>query len=319
MFAKSKKRLLTAAMTIQFPCLVISFISTQSFRGVVRDRRPAFQPWLKRSYTVSNACHRCRPMLGFGPGGNQDESDALTCDVIISRCLDGWEESSCLQDTSNKMSTTPFNVSPMVTWQEPPTLTEEERQRRQEEIFHLTSLTLGEGDSAILKLMRLWFTEKGRTAGRELGGAEWLFLNGNWEEAELCLYGLVMKHGIHWVEPIHRLALMLYHRGKFEESRLLLSTVLAIKPWHFGAQKGMAKVCTKLGKPDDATKWDAQCLPPMSEEALGSKRTDWVWRAVNHACGALDRAEELLQEEDEEEDDSDDSDMEVNDWNDVWQ
>ena len=64
---------------------------------------------------------------------------------------------------------------------------------------------------------------------------------------------------------------------------------------------------------------DSQCLPPMEEEALGSKRTDWVWRAVNYACGALDRAEELLKDEEENEDDSDDNELEATDLNDVWQ
>ena len=325
MFAKNKIFLLVAVSMLKSPCVVvIGFMSrtshSPSIGGVLRNSRSTLRPWSKNSASTSDAFHnRCRPLLGFGPSENQEESDALTCDAIIGRCLDGWEETSCLQSSENKLSTTPFNVSPMVTWQEPPALTEEERERRQEEIFHLTSLTLGEGDSALLKLMKLWFTERGRTASRELGGAEWLYLNGNWVEAELCLYGLVVKYGIHWVEPIHRLALMLYHRGKFEESRRLLDTVLAIKPWHFGAQKGMAKVCRELGKQDDAAKWDSQCLPPMEEEALGSKRTDWVWRAVNYACGALDRAEELLKDEEENEDDSDDNELEATDLNDVWQ
>ena len=92
---------------------------------------------------------------------------------------------------------------------------------------------------------------------------------------------------MYFAEPVNRLATLLYLQGRLEESRALCETVLAVKPWHFGASSGMVMVCAGLGDPNAARQWASRRLPPIQPTGSNKRRRQWVERAVDDATKAL--------------------------------
>ena len=60
-----------------------------------------------------------------------------------------------------------------------------------------------------------------------------------WGEAEQVLRDLIEENGIHWVEPVNRLATLLYMQGRLEESKHLCEVVLRCG----FARKALARWC----------------------------------------------------------------------------
>ena len=69
-----------------------------------------------------------------------------------------------------------------------------------------------------------------------------------------------------WVEPINRLATLLFYQGQLEESKKLCEFVLKHKPWHFGCQTGIVTVCQQLNDTAGVEYWSAKRMPPLQEE-----------------------------------------------------
>mmetsp|Transcript_5979 Transcript_5979/g.17290 ORF Transcript_5979/g.17290 Transcript_5979/m.17290 type:complete len:150 (-) Transcript_5979:444-893(-) len=114
---------------------------------------------------------------------------------------------------------------------------------------------------------------------------------------------MIDEHRIHWAEPLNRLATLLYRRGRLDKSRALCQLVLAVKPWHFGALRGMVLVCVGMGDKDGARLWADRRLPPMQPIGNNSRRREWVNRLAMEASRELGRAEEMVLESFGERDD----------------
>jgi hypothetical protein len=173
----------------------------------------------------------------------------------------------------------------------PPPLTAISKERKVAEIQLLSRLV--DGDEGLDDLWSLWFSERGPHAARELRDIEELTGEGprSWDEAEGRLQDLINEHGLYFVEPVNRLATLMFLQGRLEESRSLCETVLAVKPWHFGACSGLVMVCASLGDPNAARQWASRRLPPIQPTGSNKRRHQWVERAVDDATTALFDAE----------------------------
>jgi len=165
----------------------------------------------------------------------------------------------------------------------PPPLTAILKERRLKEIDLLSSLH--SSDNAINELWSLWVAERGHDASSKLLHAEELISVESWTEAEMALLSLVEEHGIHWTEPVNRLATLYYMLGRYEESKALCELVLDIKPWHFGALSGIVLVCTAKNDASGAKFWATQRLPPA-----GGRRAAWTENAIENAEKSLHEA-----------------------------
>ena len=165
----------------------------------------------------------------------------------------------------------------------PPPLTAILRERRLTEIELLKSLHTS--DKAVKDLWSLWISERGAEAASNILHAEELIAVESWTEAEIALLALIEEHGIHWAEPVNRLATLYYMLGRYEEAKALCELVLDIKPWHFGALSGIVLVCTAKNDASGARFWAEKRLPPA-----GDRRVLWTTDAIEKAEQSLHEA-----------------------------
>lgn len=178
-----------------------------------------------------------------------------------------------------------------------PPLTAAERDRRLAEIELLKEL--GDSDDALEKLWDLWFSERGATARQRLEQADRFLAGGQVLAAEKMLKQMIQEYGVYWVEPINRLATLLYMDGRLEESYQLCLVILHLRPYHFGALSGIVAVSIGLNKREQARRWAEKRLPsrvasssfpPFSENGPSNpRRIEWVRNAVKEAQEALSR------------------------------
>lgn len=175
-----------------------------------------------------------------------------------------------------------------------PPLTSIDRERREAEIQMLRQLEYG--DESLADLWTLWFQERGSAAGARLLLAEELTAQGpnKWDEAEDVLRGLVDEYGVYWVEPVNRLATLLYMQGRMLESETLCKMVLAIKPWHFGALSGIVMIYAGEHDAQSARQWASRRLPTFAPSGPNRRRAGWVQKAVRDAMESLLSAEKRV-------------------------
>ena len=176
----------------------------------------------------------------------------------------------------------------------PRPLTESSRTRRELEISLLKSLD--DSDEAIEELMALWMVERGQDACHELHRMETVCSPGLVEE-ESILRNLMDEYGIHWAEPVSRLASLLYFKGQSAESEQWCEIALAVKPWHFEVVH--TNVLNALRDQDlaAAVRWQRQALPALNASTKNKRRKAWVARAVEDAQESLKKAERAAQEQ----------------------
>ena len=116
--------------------------------------------------------------------------------------------------------------------------------------------------------------------------------NQEYDSAEKLLWSIISRYGTNWAEPINRLATLKYMRGEYEESKELCEVVLQIKPWHFGALRGIVLVCTALKDVGNARYWSEKCCPTLisSFDSSVDKRFAWVKGAIQDATLKLKMA-----------------------------
>lgn len=170
-----------------------------------------------------------------------------------------------------------------------PPLTAIARERRLKEISLLSSLT--QSDEAVNELWALWIAEKGPAAATLLLRAEQLMSVESYEEAETILWSLIRQYGVHWAEPVNRLATLKYMQGRLEESKTLCEVVLQTKPWHFGALSGIVLVCTAMNDATGARMWADRRLPPFLSNDSG--RNVWINHALEDATKCLNEASKV--------------------------
>ena len=163
------------------------------------------------------------------------------------------------------------------------------KQRRIQEIQLLKELEYS--DDVIPSLWKLWSMEKGTSNAVLLLQAEQYMSTGEFELAQQLLQSLIQTHGMHWVEPMNKLATLYYMTGQYQKSKELCLLVLQVKPWHFGALSGIVLVCTAMKDVTGARVWADRRLPPLVPiHTSGDRRSQWVQRAVQDAKESLDRA-----------------------------
>jgi len=191
------------------------------------------------------------------------------------------------------------------------------RSNKEKEIQLLSSLATS--DKSLPQLWSLWFGEKGPAPAKQLVDAKALADKGpkHWDEAQQQLLHLISTHGTEWVEPINALANLLFVQGQLQQSKALCELVLSLKPWHFGAVRGLVLVCAGLGDSTSARIWADRRLPPITPRAIPhhneqqqssshrrstgrysdatvitERRKAWVQRAVQDAQFSLLQAEQ---------------------------
>jgi len=188
-----------------------------------------------------------------------------------------------------------------------PPLTATEREKRKTEINLLKRLIRSD-DNVLDELHGFWFHEKGDRAAAMLEKADTLIGQGpeGWSDAEEILRYLVDDYGVYWTEPINCLATLFYLQGKYEESKVLYTWVLSMKPWHCGALSGIVRVYEAKKDVEMARDWAVNRLPRFSSDGINRRRMVWVLKALIRAFESLFRAEErsyaIFGEWDEEED-----------------
>ena len=223
--------------------------------------------------------------------------------------------STTVDDKNNSNTSSDLLSLPLSEWKrdlpKAPPLTSIGRERLEMEITLLESL--GDSDDAIPQMWDLWYTSRGPKAAAELMATERLVAQGQpeaWKQAEDLLRDLIAREGIHWVEPVNRLATLLFLQNRYEDSLELCLLVLAVKPWHFGALSGIVLVYQGLQDNENMMAYAQQRMPPlprtkeealkMEEQALkggGSEtRQTWVYRMADKAKAALLKSEMGLEE-----------------------
>lgn len=166
------------------------------------------------------------------------------------------------------------------------------RERRLKEITLLSTLT--QSDDAVNELWALWIAERGPAATTSLLRAEQLMSVESYDEAESLLWSLIHQYGIHWAEPVNRLATLKYMQGSLDESKRLCEMTLQVKPWHFGALSGIVLVCTAMNDATGARLWAERRLPPLVPEyTSGNRRMAWIDRALDEAKESLNIASKV--------------------------
>ena len=240
---------------------------------------------------------RLERMMGGGQGsgkGGGDESGAAADELPpVRKTASANRKPRVISGSGRRGGLTPRH------WEEqldrgPPPLTSIARERREAEISLLSSLS--SDDAALSDLWSLWFSERGPDAAGELLRAEELASRGSdyWDEAEGMLRDIIEEHGVHWAEPVNRLATLLYQRGRLQEARALCEYVLAVKPWHFGALSGIVMVCVGMEDAQAARLWADRRLPPLQPIGDNARRYDWAARASGEAGKSLIGAEFAL-------------------------
>lgn len=178
----------------------------------------------------------------------------------------------------------------------PPPLTTIERERRDMEIRLLTDLA--KGDEALTDLWNHWFQERGPKAAARLWKTEEMIAEGphRYNDAERILRRLLDDFGVHWVEPISRLATLHLMQGRLKEAEELYMIVLAVKPWHIGGLSGIVMALAGQKKNQDATTWAARRLPAFTPGGHNHRRIIWSQKAAKAAQDALFDAEERLKD-----------------------
>jgi tetratricopeptide (TPR) repeat protein len=164
------------------------------------------------------------------------------------------------------------------------------RLRRTAEIQLLSQLE--DAVEAADALNDLWLNERGARSAKDLKTADDIFQKGesSWNKAEDSFLDLIHEHGPHWVEPLHRLAMLYYLQGRLEEARELEEFVLQNKPWHIGSLSNYVRIAESQHDTKTALKWASRRLPQGDR-----RRACWAQRAAYNAMNVLTRDERRLQ------------------------
>lgn len=207
---------------------------------------------------------------------------------------DAAELSSVQVRTSSSPSS--FASSPPVVLPPPPVLTAMDRARRRKELELLAQLADDDHDASA-ELWALWFQERGPRAAAQLFQAETWASEGtpqSLKSAEQLLHQLIDEYGVHWAEPVHRLATLHLVQGRFDQAEILCRTVLAVKPWHFGALSTIVRIYEGQRNADSARLWAARRMPSWTQSGINKRRHAWVEQAVQNAEQALMDAEQRV-------------------------
>jgi len=145
-------------------------------------------------------------------------------------------------------------------------------------------LSMLDSDDAVDEIMNLWITERGAESAIVLRDME-LQCSAGLRKEEAVLREMIAQYQEGWIEPMNRLAAVLYYQGDSEESHIWCSTVLRHKPWHFEAAHLQVMNGLRLGfDRSEIMRMGRNSLPPIH---LTRTRQKWVERMLREARSRL--------------------------------
>jgi hypothetical protein len=151
---------------------------------------------------------------------------------------------------------------------------------------------LEESDDVVDHLVELWTAERA-DAANDLQEMEHGNCSPGLVREEAKLRSIIQQYGSEWVEPMSRLAVLLFTKGLLVEAMVLVRNVLLVKPWHFEA--GQLFVVMLLRKGDFVGAIQAArvyTLPDLNENTQNRRRARWVNEKVAQAQEILRQAVE---------------------------
>lgn len=159
---------------------------------------------------------------------------------------------------------------------------------------------LQDSDDTIDRLVDLWMCEREDAAPLLRKMEEHCSPGLHKEERELRQmiehYGNGMDDGDGdgdcWVEPMSRLALLLFTKGNYQEASSWCWKVLEAKPWHFEVAHLLVALSLRQDQFATALRTAREySLPSLNDKTDHKRRRAWVARAMSKAQEILNQAE----------------------------
>ncbi|KAL3895292.1 MAG: hypothetical protein SGARI_007494, partial [Bacillariaceae sp.] len=145
-------------------------------------------------------------------------------------------------------------------------------------------------DDVVDPLVELWTAERS-DAARELQEMELGDCSPGLVREEQQLRAMIQRYGMEWVEPMSRLAVLLFTKGRTTEAMDLVRKVLEIKPWHFEAGQLFVIMLLREGQYKSALRAArSYMLPNFNDHTDSRRRKRWVREKVIQAQGLFQQA-----------------------------
>lgn len=149
---------------------------------------------------------------------------------------------------------------------------------------------LEDSDDVVDPLVELWTAERS-DAAKELQEMELGDCSPGLVREEELLRAMIQRYGMEWVEPMSRLAVLLFTKGRMSEAMDLVRKVLEIKPWHFEAGQLLVILLLRDGQYKSALRAArSYMLPNFNDHTDNRRRKRWVREKVNQAQGLFRQA-----------------------------
>lgn len=142
---------------------------------------------------------------------------------------------------------------------------------------------LEDSDDVVDLLVELWTAERA-DAAKDLQEMELGHCSPGLVQEESQLRSMIERYGSEWIEPMSRLAVLLFTKGRLMEAMDLTRSVLQAKPWHFEAGQLLVVMLLRVG--DYASAIQAArvyTLPNLKESTQNRRRKRWVGKKVQQA------------------------------------
>jgi hypothetical protein len=150
---------------------------------------------------------------------------------------------------------------------------------------------LADSDDVVDPLVDLWVGERADASHILRDMEEIGTCSPGLQREEGLLRDMVERYGLEWVEPMSRLALLLFTKGRNAEAIELTRKVLEIKPWHFEAGQLMVVMLLREEYYAEALKVArSYCLPSLNEHTNNRRRKAWVQEMTRRAQEILRQA-----------------------------
>jgi hypothetical protein len=151
---------------------------------------------------------------------------------------------------------------------------------------------LEESDDVVDPLVELWTAERA-DAAKDLQEMELGNCSPGLVQEEARLRAMIQRYGSEWVEPMSRLAVLLFTKGRLVEAIGLIRNVLQVKPWHFEAGQLLVIILLRNGEYASAIRAArVYTLPDLNENTQNRRRMRWVNEKVAQAQEILRHAVE---------------------------
>ena len=154
---------------------------------------------------------------------------------------------------------------------------------------------LKDSDEAVDTLVDLWVRER-EDASPILRQMEMTCSEGLRVEEEV-LRSLIDRYEDEWVEPMSRLAVLLFTRGQYEEAAAWCYSVLNAKPWHFETGQLLVAIWLRQGEFGMAVQTAREhTLPELNASTNHKRRRAWVEKNTARIQQWLQMAREVSED-----------------------